>query len=121
MSIILEGGRKEQTSEQHCLVLPQTDHEQEPGPRHGHQQIYLPQINPGRATLTGSKSSVDVQSNLMSLGAFMNIRSDFCTMYNKDVKKSGLTSTKNSICRHRSLSNREELNSAQDLFFRDRW
>lgn len=49
MSIILEGGRKEQTSEQHCLVLPQTDHEREPGPRHSHQQIYLPQINPGES------------------------------------------------------------------------
>jgi hypothetical protein len=53
----------------------------------------------GGTTMTPSKLSVGVQSNLMSFGALRRKRSDSLLTHNKEVRRSGLTSTKNSISR----------------------
>lgn len=90
--VCLEAGRKAQTSEQHCLVLPRSEHEQQQQDLGATCGLISPE-DPEESHMDReqvSRGGGGMQSNLMSSGPFKSIRSD-----NKDVGKSVFTSAKN--------------------------
>lgn len=73
-----------------------------------------------KARLEWRQLSMGVQSKLRSSGILRRARSDSSTLYNKDIRNSGLA-PKIPSTGYKSLSKRKELNSAQNLLFHDRW